>query len=106
VRAPRLDILDKPLITLSNTAVSESEEKDAQWQKTRKNFLPIRTINALEAQGIYKVRDLLNKTEKELREIPNFGDKTMDLVFSVLEEFGFYRRSVRNNFKQDVRREC
>lgn len=83
MKAQRFDILDKPLVILS----------EASEDMATRTLLPVRTVNALEAHGIYTVEDLLNKTEQELRSIPNFGDKTMSLIFSVLEEFGFYRTS-------------
>lgn len=57
--------------------------------------LTVRTTNCLEERGIFTVRDLLNCTRKDLLEITNFGEKTLDEVYTALERFGFYRQSQR-----------
>jgi DNA-directed RNA polymerase subunit alpha len=53
--------------------------------------LSVRTTNCLEETGIFTVRDLLNSNPKKLLSISNFGEKTLDEVFSSLESLGFYR---------------
>jgi DNA-directed RNA polymerase subunit alpha len=53
--------------------------------------LSVRTTNCLEETGILTVRDLLNATPKKLLAISNFGEKTLDEVYSSLETLGFYR---------------
>ena len=53
--------------------------------------LSVRTTNCLEETGILTVRDLLNSTPKKLLGISNFGEKTLDEVYSSLEKLGFHR---------------
>ncbi|MCO6456192.1 MAG: DNA-directed RNA polymerase subunit alpha [Pirellulaceae bacterium] len=55
--------------------------------------LTVRTTNCLEERGIFTVRDLLNCTPKDLLAISNFGEKTLEEVYSALEGIGFTRRS-------------
>ena len=55
--------------------------------------LSVRTTNCLEERGIFTVNDLLNCTPEDLLEISNFGEKTLEEVYSALETIGFYRRS-------------
>lgn len=57
--------------------------------------LSVRTVNCLEEQSIFMVRDVLNCTPERLLEIPNFGQKTLETVFDALEKLGFYRSSRR-----------
>ncbi|MCU0879066.1 MAG: DNA-directed RNA polymerase subunit alpha [Pirellulaceae bacterium] len=57
--------------------------------------LTVRTTNCLEERGIFTVRDLLNSTPDQLLSIANFGEKTLDEVYSSLEKYGFYRASRR-----------
>ncbi len=54
--------------------------------------LSVRTTNCLEERGIFTVRDLLNCTRKDLLEISNFGEKTLEEVYTALETVGFYRQ--------------
>jgi len=53
--------------------------------------LTVRTTNCLEEKGIFSVRDLLNTTRSELLSIINFGEKTLEEVYSSLEKIGFCR---------------
>ena len=73
-----------------------------EWAKTQKTDnrlelslseidLVVRTVNCLEDNGIFTVQDLLNSTPKELLEIPNLGEKTLDTIYLALEKIGFYR---------------
>ncbi len=57
--------------------------------------LTVRTTNCLEDRGIFSVRDLLNSSRDELLSISNFGEKTLEEVFSALEKYGFRRQSRR-----------
>jgi len=57
--------------------------------------LSVRTTNCLEERGIFTVRDLLNCTRKDLLEISNFGEKTLEEVYTALETVGFYRQDRR-----------
>lgn len=62
--------------------------------------LSVRTVNCLEEQAIFTVRDLLNCTPERLLEIPNFGEKTLQSVYEALEHVGFFRPSRRPGKKQ------
>lgn len=53
--------------------------------------LSVRTTNCLEERGIFTVKDLLNCTRDDLLGISNFGEKTLEEVFSALENVGFFR---------------
>ncbi len=55
--------------------------------------LSVRTTNCLEERGIFTVNDLLNCSPEDLLEISNFGEKTLEEVYSALETIGAYRRS-------------
>ena len=57
--------------------------------------LSVRTTNCLEEKGIFTVQDLLNCTRDDLLSISNFGEKTLEEVYSSLEAIGFLRRSRR-----------
>lgn len=74
------------------------------WAKTQKSDdrlelslaeidLAVRTVNCLEEQSIFTVKDLLEATPERLLEIPNFGVKTLETVYQALEKIGFYRPS-------------
>ena len=73
-----------------------------EWAKTQKTDnrldlslseidLVVRTVNCLEDHGIFTVQDLLNSTPKQLLEIPNLGEKTLETIYEALEKIGFYR---------------
>jgi DNA-directed RNA polymerase subunit alpha len=55
--------------------------------------LSVRTTNCLEEEGIFTVHDLLQRKREDLLSISNFGEKTLEEVYSALESIGFYRRS-------------
>lgn len=72
------------------------------WAKTQKNDnrldlslseidLVVRTVNCLEDHGIFTVADLLNSTPKQLLEIPNLGEKTLETIYVALEKIGYFR---------------
>ena len=63
------------------------------WAKTQKTDnrmelslseidLVVRTVNCLEDHGIFTVADLLNSTPKQLLEIPNLGEKTLETIYA------------------------
>lgn len=56
--------------------------------------LSVRTTNCLEETGILTVMDLLHTTPKQLLSISNFGEKTLDEVYTSLERLGFYREGI------------
>lgn len=74
-------------------------EEDAKLRSERLNLsiaemgLSVRTTNCLEETGILTVRDLLHATPRRLLSISNFGEKTLDEVYTALEKLGFYRPS-------------
>jgi DNA-directed RNA polymerase subunit alpha len=53
--------------------------------------LDIRTVNCLEERGIFTVRNLLECTPKQLLEIQNLGEKTLETIYVALEKIGFHR---------------
>jgi DNA-directed RNA polymerase subunit alpha len=55
--------------------------------------LGVRSYNCLKREGIQTVGDLINKTESELLNIPNFGRKSIEEVVEKLEERGLALRS-------------
>ena len=67
--------------------------------------LSVRTVNCLEEQALFTVRDLLNCTPERLLEIPNFGEKTLEAVYDALEKLGFYRASRRAKEEPHERRD-
>ena len=77
-----------PLIESDEQRRSQSERLE---MSTAEIGLSVRTTNCLEERGIFTVRDLLNCTRKDLLEISNFGEKTLEEVYTSLETVGFYR---------------
>ena len=57
--------------------------------------LTVRTTNCLEEKGIFTVRDLLQATPADLLSISNFGGKTLEEVYTALEEIGFFRTAAK-----------
>lgn len=53
--------------------------------------LSVRTTNCLENEGIFTVEQLLNRTQASLLQIGNFGQKTLNEVFTALTAIGFPR---------------
>jgi DNA-directed RNA polymerase subunit alpha len=50
--------------------------------------LSVRSYNCLKREGINSVGDLVQKSESELMDIRNFGQKSIDEVKAKLEELG------------------
>jgi DNA-directed RNA polymerase subunit alpha len=76
--------------------ISKAEEKARRLREqldlsTAEIGLTVRTTNCLEEKGIFTVRDLLKSTPKDLLSISNFGEKTLEEVYSALEKIGYYR---------------
>ena len=78
-----------PIIQAEQERRSQAERLE---MSTAEIGLSVRTTNCLEERGIFTVRDLLNCTRKDLLEISNFGEKTLEEVYSSLESVGFYRQ--------------
>jgi DNA-directed RNA polymerase subunit alpha len=52
----------------------------------------VRSYNCLKRESVNTVGDLVQKTEQELTDIRNFGQKSIDEVKSKLEELGLSLR--------------
>jgi DNA-directed RNA polymerase subunit alpha len=50
--------------------------------------LTVRSYNCLKREGVATVGDLVQKSEEDLLEIRNFGQKSIDEVKAKLEELG------------------
>ena len=77
-----------PLIRADEQNRSLNERLD---MSTAEIGLSVRTTNCLEERGIFTVHDLLNCTRDDLLSISNFGEKTLEEVYTALERFGFFR---------------
>jgi DNA-directed RNA polymerase subunit alpha len=55
--------------------------------------LTVRSYNCLKREGVATIGDLVQKTEEDLLEIRNFGQKSIDEVKAKLEELGLSLRS-------------
>jgi DNA-directed RNA polymerase subunit alpha len=65
-------------------------DDDSEWltQKVEDlKDLSTRTVNSLQENGIKTLRDLITKSEDELRELRGFGDKAFKEVAKLLEEY-------------------
>lgn len=78
-----------PLIEAEEQRRSQAERLE---MSTAEIGLSVRTTNCLEERGIFTVRDLLNCTPKDLLEISNFGEKTLEEVYAALDTVGFHRQ--------------
>lgn len=81
-----------PLIKSDENNKNLNERLD---MSTAEIGLTVRTTNCLEERGIFTVRDLLNCTRDDLLGISNFGEKTLEEVYSSLEGVGFFRSNKR-----------
>ncbi len=73
--------------------VSEPEPEPEEESELDKSIdtleLSIRSMNCLKNADIKTIRDLVSRTEKEMVEIRNFGDKSLKEVKAKLEAMGF-----------------
>jgi DNA-directed RNA polymerase subunit alpha len=68
---------------------AEDEEQPSDYAITVEDLnLSVRSYNCLKREGINSVGDLIQKSESELMDIRNFGQKSIDEVKSKLEELG------------------
>jgi DNA-directed RNA polymerase subunit alpha len=68
---------------------AEDEEVPGDYQITIEELnLSVRSYNCLKREGINAVGDLVQKSESELMDIRNFGQKSIDEVKLKLEELG------------------
>ena len=71
-------------------------QRDVLRESVQVLGLPARVVNALESKKeVLYVYQLLQLTKDELEEMPNFGDKTVDIIFRSLARFGFKRQKER-----------
>jgi DNA-directed RNA polymerase subunit alpha len=71
-------------------ASPEEEEDEGDKALTIEELnLSVRSYNCLKREGINTVGDLIQKSESELMDIRNFGQKSIDEVKAKLEELGF-----------------
>ena len=54
--------------------------------------LSVRSYNCLKREGVNNVGELVQKTEQELTDIRNFGQKSIDEVKEKLDELGLSLR--------------
>jgi DNA-directed RNA polymerase subunit alpha len=68
---------------------AEDEEVPGDYQITIEELnLSVRSYNCLKREGINTVGDVIQKSESELMDIRNFGQKSIDEVKAKLEELG------------------
>ncbi len=78
-------------IPLNQAELTNQGMQERLQMSTAEIGLAVRTTNCLEERGIFTVDDLLNCKREDLLSISNFGEKTLDEVYSALERFGFNR---------------
>lgn len=59
--------------------------------------LPLRIVNYLEQQGVLTVHDLLHCHAAQLRQAPNFGDKSLEQIYAALRRLGFVKRTPQSD---------
>lgn len=88
----------KMFIDFDETYVEEVEEIDEEILKRNENLnkpvaeleLSVRASNCLEAGNIITIRDLVQKTEKEMLDFRNFGKKSLAEIENILDDMGLY----------------
>jgi DNA-directed RNA polymerase subunit alpha len=80
------DLAEAPSVTVG-PAEDESVPSDYQITVEELN-LSVRSYNCLKREGINSIGDLVQKSEAELMDIRNFGQKSIDEVKAKLEELG------------------
>lgn len=81
-------------IPLNQAMLANEGMKDKLEMSTAEIGLAVRTTNCLEERGIFTVHDLLHCRREDLLSISNFGEKTLEEVYSALEKIGFSRPSL------------
>ncbi len=83
------------LAETDHVRVAELEEEEDEGDKAltvEELNLSVRSYNCLKREGINTVGDLIQKSEAELMDIRNFGQKSIDEVKGKLEELGYSLR--------------
>src|SRR4029077_4665634 len=84
------DLAEAPSVSVGP---AEDEELPSDYQITIEELnLSVRSYNCLKREGINAVGDLVQKSESELMDIRNFGQKSIDEVKAKLEELGLSLR--------------
>ena len=78
-------------VPLNKAELANQGLKDRLEMSTAEIGLAVRTTNCLEERGIFTVNDLLHCTRADLLSISNFGEKTLEEVYSALDQIGFSR---------------
>lgn len=72
---------------------AEEDEQPSDYAVTIEEMnLSVRSYNCLKREGVNTLGELVTKSEAELTEIRNFGQKSIDEVKAKLEEFGLALR--------------
>jgi DNA-directed RNA polymerase subunit alpha len=73
---------------------AEDEDQPSDYAITVEDLnLSVRSYNCLKREGINTVAELVQKTEQELMDIRNFGQKSIDEVKAKLDELGLELRA-------------
>ncbi len=75
----------------------EDEASGVMAQPIEELDLTVRSYNCLKREGITTVGELVEKSEEDLLEIRNFGQKSIDEVKAKLEEMGLEHRRRRSS---------
>jgi DNA-directed RNA polymerase subunit alpha len=70
----------------------EEEASGILAQPIEEMELTVRSYNCLKREGVQSVGDLVQRTEEDLLEIRNFGQKSIDEVKAKLQEMGLELR--------------
>jgi DNA-directed RNA polymerase subunit alpha len=83
-------------------AWAKAQKADERLERSLSEIkIDVRTVNCLDEQKIFTVRDLLNCTPERLLEIPNFGVKTLETVYKALAKIGFHRATRPEEERKD-----
>ena len=69
-------------------AILDYRKAHGPFKSVEELDLSVRSYNCLKREGINTVGDLVQKSESELMDIRNFGQKSIDEVKAKLEELG------------------
>ena len=87
----------KTRVRINPEVIRRSEMQKKLAMNIAQLELSVRTTNCLEEHGITTVGELLKRQRKDLLDIPNFGEKTLEEVFNALLKIGFVRGEDRQS---------
>lgn len=98
----------KMFIDFDETYVEEEKEIDEETLEKIENLkklvaeleLSVRAANCLEAANIITIRDLVQKTEKDMLSYRNFGKKSLAEIKGILEEMNLFLGMELNEFEE------